>query len=140
MCSIEVRRHCAHELSVYRATITKMSKLLFLVAVVAAAQRPFPPPGMRCPERTLVIFDVVMENAGKAAALFDDHIAFLRSQMKAGTVVSGGPTADQQHGIILFAGSKWDEIEALLQKEPFTREGVMKIAGHHVWRACEVAP
>ena len=63
MCSIEVRRHRAHELSVYRATITKMSKLLFLIAVAAVAQPTFPPAGMRCPERTLVVFDFVKENA-----------------------------------------------------------------------------
>jgi uncharacterized protein YciI len=116
-----------------------MRKLLFLVAVVAAAQRPFPPPGMRCPERTLVVFDIVMENAPKAAAIYDEHIEFLRTHMKAGTIVSGGPTTDNSHGIILFAGSKWPEIEELVKKEPFTRDGVMKIASHYVWRACEVA-
>ena len=42
-----------------------MRKLLFLTAVVALAQRPWPPPGMRCPERTLVITEVQAANAGK---------------------------------------------------------------------------
>jgi len=115
-----------------------MRKLLLLVvAAVALAQRAFPPPGMRCPERTLVIFDVVMENAGKADAVYDEHIAFLRTHMKSGAIVSGGPTTDG-HGVILFSGAKWAEIEELLKKEPFARDGVMKVAGHHVWRACEV--
>ena len=115
-----------------------MRKLLLLVvAAVAFAQRAFPPPGMRCPERTLVIFDVVMENAGKADAVYDEHIAFLRTHMKSGSIVSGGPTTDG-HGVILFSGAKWAEIEELLKKEPFARDGVMKVAGHHVWRACEL--
>jgi uncharacterized protein YciI len=114
-----------------------MRKLLFLAAAVALAQRPFPPPGMRCPERTLVIFDIVMENAGKANSVYDEHIEFLRTHMKAGTIVSGGPTVDG-HGVILFSGTKWPEIEALLKKEPFMRDGVMKLAAHYGWRACEV--
>jgi uncharacterized protein YciI len=114
-----------------------MRKLLFLVAAVAVAQRPWPPAGMRCPEHTLVIFDVVMENAGKANTVYDEHIEFLRTQMKSGAIVSGGPTLDG-HGVIVFAGTKWPEIEELLKKEPFAREGVMKVAAHHVWRACEV--
>jgi len=27
-----------------------------------------------------------------------------------------------------------------MKKEPFTREGIMRIASHTVWRACEAAP
>jgi uncharacterized protein YciI len=114
-----------------------MRKLLFLVAAVAAAQRPWPPPGLRCPEHTLVMFDAVMENAGKANELYDRHIDFLRAQMKSGAIVSAGPTLDG-HGVIVFTSTKWTEIEELLKKEPFTRDGVMKVASHYVWRACQV--
>jgi uncharacterized protein len=113
-----------------------MRKLLFLVAAVALAQGPWPPPGMRCPERTLVITELQKANAEKLGQFYAEHLAFLTPLLKSGKIVTAGPTADGR-GILIFATKDWPEIEALMKKEPFTREGVMKTVSHTVWTACE---
>ena len=113
-----------------------MGKFLFLVAAVALAQRPWPPPGMQCPERTLVITEVQQANNGKINDFYDEHLAYMLPLLKAGKVLSLGPTADGR-GVIVFATKDWSEAEAIMKKEPFTREGVMKIVSHTVWNACE---
>ena len=115
-----------------------MRKLVFLMAAVALAQRPWPPSGMQCPERTLVITEVQEANASKIDAVYDEHMAYIVPLMKSGKVVSVGPTSDGR-GVIVFATKEWSEAEAIMKKEPFTREGVMKITSHTVWNACEAA-
>src|SRR4051812_37309063 len=71
--------------------IRDMRKLLFLVAVVALAQRPWPPPGMQCPQRTLVLLDISRENADKTSQFYDEHLAYLTPLMKSGKILSAGP-------------------------------------------------
>jgi uncharacterized protein YciI len=109
--------------------------MLLLITAAAFAQRPWPPAGLRCPEVTLVLFEAQPANAAKAKDLFNEHLAFLTAQMKAGKLVSGGPTADRR-GVMLFSTTDWPPIEELLKQEPFLREGVMKIASHTVWTSC----
>lgn len=113
-----------------------MRKLLFLVAAVALAQRPWPPPGMQCPQRTVVITEVQQANAAKINDFYDEHLAYIVPLMKAGKVLSAGPT-DDNRGVIMFSTTDWSEAEAIMKKEPFTREGIMKIMSHTVWNACE---
>jgi uncharacterized protein YciI len=115
-----------------------MRKLLFLVAAVALAQRPWPPPGLQCPQRTLVITDINQENASKINEFYDEHLAFLGPLLRSGKILSAGPT-DDGRGLLVFESKDWAEVEALMKKEPFTREGVMKIVSHTVWQACEAA-
>ena len=119
-----------------------MRKLLFvlpiLVAAAALAQRPWPPPGMQCPERTVVIYDIVQNKMPLIDKFYDEHIANLAALMKEGKIASSGPTEDGR-GILIFNGTNWAEIEGILKKEPFTREGIVKMASHTVWRACEPA-
>jgi uncharacterized protein YciI len=117
-----------------------MRKLLFLlVAAVALAQRPWPPPGMKCPERTVALLQLDPANTPKINQFYDEHLAYIRPLMKSGKVISAGPTEDGG-GVILFGTTDWAEAEAILKKETFTREGIMKVASHTVWRACEAAP
>jgi hypothetical protein len=40
---------------------------------------------------------------------------------------------------MLAAASDWSQVQAILNDEPFTHEGVVKIARHDVWNACEAA-
>jgi uncharacterized protein YciI len=115
-----------------------MRKLLFLVAAVALAQRPWPPPGMSCPDRIVGILALEPANASKINDFYDEHLAYILPFMKSGKVLSAGPT-DDGGGIIIFGTKDWSEAEAIMKKEPFTREGIMKIASHTVWRACEAA-
>jgi uncharacterized protein YciI len=115
-----------------------MRKLLFLAAAVALAQRPWPPPGMQCPERTLVITEVQLSNEDKINKLYGEHLAYIVPLLKAGKVISAGPTADGR-GVLVFATKEWSEVETIMNNEPFMREGLMKIASHTVWNACEAA-
>ena len=112
--------------------------MLLLAAAVALAQRPWPPPGMQCPERTIVMYDIVQEKAPLIEKFYDEHLANLAQLMKSGKILSAGPTEDDR-GILIVNGTNWAEIEAMLKKEPFTREGIMKMTSHTVWRACETA-
>src|SRR5581483_9916986 len=114
-----------------------MKKVIFLAAAAALAQRPWPPPGMQCPQRTLVVVEV-SPDAEKLNRFYDEHIAHLVPMMKSGKVVSGGPTADGR-GVLVYASTDWAEVEAAMKKEPFTREGVTKVVSHTVWNACEAA-
>ena len=116
-----------------------MRKLLFLFAAVAFAQHPWPPAGLRCPERTLVVLKTDPAKAAKAGGFFDEHLAYVRSLMKSGKVVFAGPLQDGG-GAMVFAITEWNEVEEILKKEPFNREGIMTVATHAVWQACEPAP
>jgi uncharacterized protein YciI len=116
-----------------------MRKLIFLVAAVALAQRPFPPAGMKCPQRTVAILKIDPANAAKIDRFYDEHVDYIVPLMKSGKVISAGPT-DDGGGVIVFGTTDWAEIEAIMKKGPFTREGIMKIASHTVWQACEAAP
>jgi uncharacterized protein YciI len=114
-----------------------MRKLLFLVAAVAFAQRPFPPPGMKCPERTVVYIKIA--DSSKIDQFYDEHLAFLLPLMKSGKILSAGPT-DDGGGVVIYNTTDWTEVESMMKKEPFAREGVTKVVSHTVWRACEAAP
>jgi uncharacterized protein YciI len=116
-----------------------MRKLLLLVAAVAFAQRPWPPPGMKCPERTVVILQIDPANASKIDQFYDEHLNYIRPLMKSGKIIASGPSEDGG-GFTIFGTTDWAEIESIMKKEPFTRAGITKVASHTVWRACEAAP
>ncbi|MGA1997245.1 MAG: YciI family protein [Bryobacteraceae bacterium] len=114
-----------------------MRKLLLFVAIVAFAQGPWPPPGMRCPQRTLVFFEFA--NAAKSADFQSEHFAYVLGLLKSGKVISAGPMADGRSAAILFATKDWAEAEEMIKREPFNREGVLKVTSHGVWNACEAS-
>jgi uncharacterized protein YciI len=118
-----------------------MRQLCLLAAVAAAGllgQQAWPPPGLRCPQRTLVLFEPAENH--EAQPLFGEHIAWITSQMRAGKVISGGPMSDRKSAAMLFASTDWAEIENLLKDEPFVHAGAIKVKSHDVWVACEVDP
>jgi uncharacterized protein YciI len=120
-------------------TMRSMRMLLFLIGGLLFAQQQWPPPGMRCPQRTLVLFERG-PNWEKAATVAPRHLAYILEQMKAGKVLSGGPLEGvQPAAAMLFAVSDWSQVQAILNDEPFTHEGVLKIASHDAWNACEAA-
>ena len=94
---------------------------------------------MQCPQRTLVLFERG-PNWEKAATVAPQHLAYILQQMKSGKVLSGGPMQGvTPAAAMLFASGDWSQVEAILSDEPFTHEGVLKIASHGVWSACEAA-
>ena len=105
----------------------------------AAARNGWPPPGMQCPQRTLVQFErgPNWANAGKVAP---QHLAFMLQQMKSGKVLSSGPIEGLPPAAAMVAASgDWNLVEGILKVEPFTHEGVLKVVSHSVWNACEAA-
>ena len=116
-----------------------MRMILFLTAGLLLAQGPSPP-GMRCPQRTLVMWERG-PNWDKARDVAPKHLAYMLQLMKSGKVLSAGPTQGTQPAAVgVFAAGDWAGVESVLKDEPFTREGVLKVASHTVWSACEAAP
>lgn len=115
-----------------------MRMLPFLIGGLLFALQ-WPPPGMQCPRRTLVLFERG-PNWEKASQVGPQHLAYILQQMKSGKIISGGPMeGGQPAAAMLFAAGDWSQVEAILNDEPFTHEGVLKIASHNVWNACEAA-
>ena len=115
-----------------------MRKFMFLIGGLLFAQSQPLPPGMRCPQRTLVIFEPG-PNAEKAREIFPQHASYMLQQMKSGKILAAGPMTGDQ-AAALFNVTRWDEVAGILKDEPFVRNGVLKIARHDVWNACEAAP
>ena len=109
--------------------------MLFVLAAAALAQRPWPPPGLRCPERTLVLYEVQPSNASRMSGLFDEHTAYLVEHMKAGRIVAAGKT--EKGGAAIFSSKDWLEVEGIINKDPYVREHIAAVASHTVWNACE---
>ncbi len=103
-----------------------------------SAQHAWPPPGLNCPQRMLVLFEAG-PNPEKSKDLFPQHVAFLLPLLKSGKIISIGPMAEGQRAAGIFASSDWNEVQDLLKDEPYTQSGVMKVAEHNVWNACEAA-
>ena len=124
--------------------------MVFIVAALALAalaqqKEPRPPPGLRCPQRTLVLFNVDW-NAFKPD-MFNEHSAYLLTQMKAGKIVSAGaldvaltPPASKKvpnGAAVIYTSTNWSEIEEIIKQDPYYRAGVATVASHNVWAACE---
>ncbi|HTX34792.1 MAG TPA: YciI family protein [Bryobacteraceae bacterium] len=116
-----------------------MRTIVILLSLVALARGQPSPPGMRCPQRTLVLSEFG-ENAANSARFQAEHLDYMRGLMKSGKVITAGPMTDNHTTAMVFATKDWAEVEAILKKEPFHREGVLKVVKHMVWNACEVAP
>jgi uncharacterized protein YciI len=113
--------------------------LLLLIGGLLFAQQNWPPPGMQCPQRTLVVFERG-PNWEKAGQVAPQHLAYMLRQMKSGKVLSSGPMEGAQpSAAMVLASSDWSQAQAILNDEPFTHSGVLKIASHNVWNACEAA-
>jgi hypothetical protein len=69
-----------------------MRSIVFVFAAVALGQRIWPPPGLWCPERTLVLYELNPENVSRMGRFSKEHNAYLLDQMKAGRIVSAGKT------------------------------------------------
>jgi uncharacterized protein YciI len=93
---------------------------------------------MQCPQRTLVLFEFAA-NAAKSADFYQEHLAYVLDLLKSGKVISAGPMADGRSAAMLFATKDWAEAEQMIKKEPFNREGVLKVTSHSVWNACEAS-
>jgi uncharacterized protein YciI len=55
--------------------------------------------------------------------LVKDHLAWVETQLRAGTVLLAGPSADMKLGIIVFRAGDQAEAERLCRTDPFVAAG-----------------
>jgi uncharacterized protein YciI len=114
--------------------------VLAVVCAVSTAAKAadWPPPGLTCPQRTLVVFKPGLKS-DQAAALYSAHLDFIISHLRAGDILTAGPFSEAEGGVMIFRNKDWSAVEQLLVGEPFTKGGVFAIDRHVVWNACELA-
>lgn len=127
-----------------------MRMMVFIVATLAltaiAQQKEFrSPPGLRCPQRTLVLYNV--DWSAFKPDLFNEHAAYLLTQMKTGKILSAGaldialtPPASGKvpnGAAVIYTSTNWSEVEEIIKLDPYYRAGVATVASHNVWAACE---
>ena len=115
------------------------------LATLAQQKERRPPPGLRCPQRTLVLFNVDW-NAFKPE-MFNEHSAYLLAQMKSGKIISAGaldvaltPPASNKvpnGAAVIYTSTNWSDVEEIIQQDPYWRAVVATVASHNVWAACE---
>jgi len=113
-----------------------MRIICLLIASIVFAQAQDIPGGMQCHERTLVLF-VPGPNKEKQKELAQSHMDYMSQQMRAGKVLAAGPFTGDEGAAAVFASGDWSEVQQILNNEPFTRAGVIKVADHKVWTACQ---
>jgi hypothetical protein len=110
--------------------------LFGFMAVVALAQRTWPTPaGMRCPDRTLVLYEIQAAHAGNMSGLFKEHLAYSLKHLRAGNIVNLG--ISDIGAAAVFTSTEWPEVEAIINQDPYIREHVAVVVSHTVWHACE---
>ena len=92
---------------------------------------------MECHARTLALF-VPGPNWQKHDELTPAHLNYMGQQMKAGKIIAAGPFAGNQGAAVVFASDKWEDVQAILNDDPLTHEGVIKVSEHNTWTACQV--
>jgi uncharacterized protein YciI len=65
----------------------------------------------------------------ESRSVLDEHLEWNFHQQQAGRILFSGPTSDKQMGIMVLKANSIDEAKALIDTEPFVREG---------YRACEI--
>ncbi|MDQ4489438.1 YciI family protein [Sinomonas sp. ASV486] len=74
------------------------------------------------------VFAVTYEYTDDAAGRDEhrpEHVAFLSGQHEAGRLVVSGPTSNGAGALLVFAGESADDVAALLDADPFRREGLI---------------
>ena len=127
-----------------------MRRMVFIVATLALSalaqqKERRPPPGLRCPQKTLVLFNV--DWSVFKPDMFNEHATYLVTQMKAGKIVSAGaldialtPPASGKvpnGAAVIYTSTNWSEVEEIIKQDPYYRAGVATVASHNVWAACE---
>lgn len=108
----------------------------FLLASIVLARAQNTPSDMHCHQRTLVLF-VTGPNKDKQKDLVQLHMDYMKRQMRAGKIIAAGPLNGDEGAAAVFTSSDWPEVQGILNDEPFTKAGVIKVADHKVWNACQ---
>src|SRR5476649_8434 len=111
-----------------------ISTILAVVCAVSTAAKAadWPPPGLTCPQLTLVVFKSGLKS-DQATALYSAHLDFIISHLRAGDILTAGPFSEAEGGVMIFRNKDWSAVEQILVGEPFTKSGVFAIDRHVVW-------
>ena len=63
-----------------------------------------------------------------------EHVAFLSRQHEAGRLLVSGPTDGGTGALLVFAGDTAQDVEALLDGDPFRREGLIGRRTVSAWK------
>jgi uncharacterized protein YciI len=64
---------------------------------------------------------------------WDEHEAFVDALVDQGTIVMGGPLSDYSGSIVILEGITRDDARALMDKDPFVRNGVFMVEDIKEW-------
>jgi uncharacterized protein YciI len=62
-------------------------------------------------------------------------MAYITRHIKEGRILAAGRT--ENGGAVIFRSNNWSEVEPIVNEDPYVREGVITVASHTVWNACE---
>ncbi len=110
--------------------------LTLAFAVWALADDEPAPEGMTC-RGTIVVEYHPGPNVEKFAEHVGGHLDYLRTQMKAGTVLYGGPFEDGRGGLSVYSVTDLNEVDALVRTDPLVANKVVTYSMRH-WRMCSI--
>ena len=109
--------------------------LLAATAMSGLAQDPsWPPKGTTCGD-SVVAFYEAGPNFSKVQEVYPRHAAYLGGLLSEGKIASAGRMKDGASALVITRTPKIEEAQALIDADPFVKEGVVK-ATYHVWGHC----
>lgn len=105
-------------------------------AVWALADDRAAPEGMVC-RGTIVVEYHSGPNWEKFGEHVRGHLDYLRTQMKAGRILYGGPFEDANGGLSVYALTDPHEVDALVHTDPLVANKVVTYSMRH-WRMCSL--
>jgi len=109
--------------------------ILALAGLQCAAQAP-KVPGLDCQPKIIAIYEAG-PNWSNSKQYVAEHLDYLRTQLKKGTLAVGGPFvgAEKPGGLMVLNASDPKEADALVQQDPFVANKVV-IYTTRLWAHC----
>lgn len=113
--------------------------IFLLTGLQCAAQAP-KVPGLDCNPKIIALYEAG-PNWSNSKQYVAQHLDFLRTQLKKGTLVVGGPFlgAEKPGGLSVLNVSDPKEADALIQQDPFVANKVVTFTTRQ-WAHCQAAP
>jgi len=110
-----------------------------LAALPCAAQAP-KVPGLDCQPKIIALYEAG-PNWSDSKQYVAQHLDFLRTQLKKGTLAVGGPFigAEKPGGLMVLNVSDPKEADALVQQDPFVANKVVTFTTRQ-WAHCRAEP
>jgi uncharacterized protein YciI len=81
-----------------------------------------------------VLWGTYCDNALEKRTPFrEEHLAGLKQQQEAGTLITLGPTQDSTHVFGIYEAESREQVEALLHNDVYWRQGIWTTLEVHPW-------